>query len=126
MTGYSANSGGFNNGIGKLISSGIITRQNGKLAALNASEFEDSNMRFNFNNIRNVLGKCENEILDVLVRDPAHDFSKEDLAIKTQSGYSPTSGGFNNSLGRLNSLGLIQRSNGSICLSNDAKEIINV
>lgn len=70
------------------------------------------------------LGKCSREIIKFLAQYSERDFSKEQVAIAT--GYSPGSGGFNNSISELNTKGFILRSNGKLQVNNDAMEdIIN-
>ena len=74
---------------------------------------------FKKENVLKILGKCEKEIYDVLSQNPGTVFTKEDLASATVSNYSPTSGGFNNALARLNTLGLLQKQGSMIQLNGD-------
>lgn len=53
------------------------------------------------------LGKCERAVYSFLFANPDKAFTKIQLGAVT--GYSPKSGGFNNALYRLNSLGLSQK-----------------
>lgn len=66
------------------------------------------------------LGKCALNLLQFLATFQDRSFSKAQLGIAT--GYSPGSGGFNNSLSELNSKGLIKRDSGKIQL-NDVDNI---
>ena len=69
------------------------------------------------------LAKCEREIYEVLLRNPQSEFTKGDLALNTETQYSSRSGGFNNALCRLNTLGLIERSNGTVKLNPELLEL---
>lgn len=69
----------------------------------------------------NKLGKCPKEILKFLLDNPEQEFSKEELG--EQTGYSFESGGFNNSIYKLNTLGLIDRSGPIIKLNPELLEL---
>src|SRR3990167_3899171 len=56
------------------------------------------------------LGACERKIYQYLWDRPNETIGREDLGAET--GYSASSGGFNNALSRLNSIGLIRRASG--------------
>lgn len=62
------------------------------------------------------LGKAERLILDYLATKPDCAVPVDEIALKT--GYSPTSGGFRNSLSRLRSLGLAS-GRGALQISNE-------
>jgi len=62
------------------------------------------------------LGKAERLILDYLVTKPDCAVPVDEIALQT--GYSPTSGGFRNSLSRLRSLGLAS-GRGALQISNE-------
>ena len=79
---------------------------------------------YNLDLILSKLDKCSREILQVLLHNPDDGFVKDELASLTASNYSPNSGGFNNSIAKLNSLGYIVRKSGSIRLSDDLRELI--
>jgi hypothetical protein len=70
------------------------------------------------------LGKCEREIYEVLLSDPDTEYTKEELAQTTATQYSPTSGGFSNSLSKLNTLELLVRQNGKIKLNPELKKML--
>jgi len=113
--------------LGKLRSIGYILRSGNKLEADISripKGFTVNNNSFDIENIKRKLGKCELEILNVLLDHFEDEYTKEELGEATPSKYSGTSGGFANALGRLNTLGLITRSNGKISLSEDTKELI--
>lgn len=53
------------------------------------------------------FGKCEREILDVLLAQPAASLSRQEIAARTASGYAGDAGGFGNALGALRSVGVL-------------------
>lgn len=122
-SGYSPNSGGFNNSISELIVNAYITRSGGKLQVGNITGFDFQPQEYSITTFRNKLNKCEREIYDVLLENPTKQFNKEDLASETDSNYSPNSGGFNNSLSTLNTLELIKRDRGVIQLNPELLEL---
>lgn len=124
MTGYSPTSGGFNNAVSILKTRGMISRNNRMLQHIGGDVAGAGNQEFSIDNIKRKLGKCELEILNVILGDPDRIWTKEMVAESTPSKYSPTSGGFGNSISKLTTLGLIARRNGEIALTDDAKELI--
>lgn len=112
LTGYSGNSGGFNNSLGKLRSSEYITRSQpmqiteAGLEALGEWTPLPSGTALQAHWL-NQLGKCERAILETLLNIHPQGMTAQDLG--DQTGYSANSGGFNNSLGRLRTLELITR-----------------
>lgn len=129
-TGYSAGSGGFNNALSELNQKGFILR-NGKLQ-VNSDALEEivrsvgeiQQQDYNIETYKNNLGKCEREIYEVLLQHPDRFFSKDELSQSTETTYSANSGGFNNSLSRLNTLELIERQNGQIRLNPELLELM--
>lgn len=123
VTGYRHGSGGFNNALATLNSMGLIDRSNGNIKVKEL----DSNLigEFDFSKeaIVSKLSKCEKEIYTVLTNYPDSEFSKEDLAQETPSMYSHSSGGFNNALSKLNTLGIMIRNNGLIKLHPEMLEL---
>lgn len=122
MTGYSHTSGGFNNSIYRLNNMGLIQR-NGTMMAFNPeTQIPDGLPTIaGLDAWLGKLGKCERAIFEVLRASP-DGMTKAFLAEDT--GYSPTSGGFNNSIYRLNSLGLIKRNgNGTIVMNPEVSEL---
>jgi uncharacterized protein DUF87 len=114
LTGYSVNGGGFNNAIGALRSKGFIEpgseplKATGEgIAALGDYDPLPSGPDL-LDHWRRQLGKAEREILDVLVESYPEVLSKEETASRTPSQYEPSGGGFNNAIGRLRTLELIQ------------------
>jgi hypothetical protein len=61
------------------------------------------------------IGKCAKEIIAFLGQNPDRRFSKAQIGAMT--GYSPRSGGFNNAISQLNTMGYIVRDNGLIQIS---------
>jgi hypothetical protein len=129
MTGYSAKSGGFNNSLSKLNTAGLILRENGQVqwAGNPVPAGVNVDREFTIDNIKAKLAKCEREIFEVVLAEPDQVdriWDPAEIAAQTPSNYSPGSGGFNNSLSRLNSLGVLVRERGKIRLSNDTKELL--
>lgn len=115
-TGYSVNSGGFNNAMGKLRSAGAIKGGSDALQLADDSVCPGTQPEENpLEAWKKHLGQCERKIWNLLMEFPSQVFTKEEVGEKT--GYSANSGGFNNSLGRLNSLALIKRVSGGIRLN---------
>lgn len=124
VTGYSPKSGGFNNAIAKLNAAGIIQKVGNGITLANAMpELEIEGEEFSAEPIfwQSKLGACENKIYSYLWENNGDVVSKEELGEAT--GYSSTSGGFNNAVARLNSIGLIQRVNGGVRVN---EEILNI
>lgn len=120
---YSPNSGGFNNALGKLNTLGMIVREGTMIqAGAQGGEVVDVPDRFMETWVTK-LGKCEGEILSALMSHPHDSFTKEEVATMTVSQYSSTSGGFNNSIGALNSLGLTIRENSHLRINPELLEI---
>lgn len=111
ISGYSPNSGGFNNSLGKLRSTGLINRENpiqitdAGIDALGEYEPLPTGSAL-LNYWLGRLGKCEAAILSALAEEYPSTMNKTELGEVT--GYSANSGGFNNSLGRLRTLKLIE------------------
>jgi hypothetical protein len=129
-TGYSTGSGGFNNSLGELNQRGFIIRD-GKLRVnrdamdqIIESVGEIVPQEYNIETYKSNLGKCEREIYEVLLNHPEQSFTKEELSMATETKYSHDSGGFNNSLGRLNILELIHRDRGQIKLNPELLELM--
>lgn len=130
MTGRSPKSSGFDNALSTLNTAGYLVRGNGSLKysgkALPAGI--DTGQAFSVENIKPKLGYCELQIFNVLLRTPETEFSKEELAgltlQKNGEPYSPKSSGYDNSLSRCSSLGILSRSNGKLSLSDDVKELL--
>lgn len=129
-TGYSPGSGGFNNALSELNCRQLILRD-GKIKVNSDELYEIEQIlgslepqEYNIETYKENLGKCEREIYEVLLQNPHDKFSKQTLAQRTETTYSPDSGGFNNALSRLNTLELIERSNGVIRLNPELIELM--
>lgn len=130
MTGYSHGSGGFNNAISRLSQANLIRKQGdgycadmGSIDAVKeilGTDFKSGDPH-SLEEWLNKLGKCEKGIYKILLESPDTEFPKEDLG--NIAGYSPSSGGFNNALSRLCTLGLAERSGGVIRLNPQIRGI---
>lgn len=112
LTGYSAKGGGFNNALGALRSVEYINRGEPIVptaAGLDAlGDWEPlPTGRALLDHWLNQLGKAERAILETLAAEYPHSLTKEDVAYS--AGYESMGGGFNNALGRLRTLELINR-----------------
>jgi hypothetical protein len=123
VTGYAHTSGGFNNALGQLRSLCLISGSSNDLHVEQMKQEYVGNYDFSPTKIMSSLGKCEAEIFDV-VKKYLTPMTKEVIAQRTPSQYSPSSGGFNNALGRLNTLGLIKRENGKIVCHPDYVKLL--
>jgi hypothetical protein len=132
LTGYAATGGGFNNYLGALRSRGLIEGDGDKLTiseagiqALGSWEPLPAGAAL-IDYWRNRLGKAERLILEALAHAYPDSLSKEGLAARAR--YEASGGGFNNALGRLRTLELVQ-GRGELRASDDlfdAKENIGV
>lgn len=130
--GYSPGSGGFNNALSELTTADFIVRgdrirvNNNRMAEITHGIFHGqlNTIEYDIETFKSKLGKCEREIYEVLLENPEVTYTKETLADATETGYSPGSGGFNNSISRLNTLELITRTNGSIKLNPELLELM--
>ena len=129
FTGYSHRSGGTNNAIYHLCSMKLINRVNKRLSINEDMMHEGSELlgddinlyeEFTIENWGSKLRKCERTIFKFLMDNPDQEFSKEEIG--EQTGYSYNSGGFNNAIYRLNSLGLIKREGLMIKLNEEILE----
>ncbi len=123
FTGYSHKSGGFNNSISRLRQLGLIEGPGNNLKAKELNPELIGEFNFSKEAIISKLNKCEKEIYDVLLENPQQYHSKENLAENTQTQYSFNSGGFNNSISRLRTLGLLIREDGLIALNPELLEL---
>ncbi len=123
FTGYSHKSGGFNNAISRLRQLGLIKGYGNALQISEVKPELTGEFDFSKEEIISKLSKCEKEIYDVLLQNQEETFGKEELAMNTSTQYSANSGGFNNAISRLNTLGLIQRTSGIIKLNPELLEL---
>lgn len=104
---YSVGSGGFNNALGRLRSAGLLSGWS--ITDAGASTAESLGMEEKPTGtelrewLRVKLDKAQNALLDALCESFPNRMTNEELA--AESGYAPGSGGFNNALGRLRSIG---------------------
>jgi uncharacterized protein len=112
LSGYAPNGGGFNNYLGALRSRGLI-RGNGDRLVITRPGIEAFGSweplpmgAALIDYWRARLGKAERLILEALAQSYPDPLTKEEVAAKT--GYEANGGGFNNALGRLRTLELVQ------------------
>jgi len=112
LTGYAATGGGFNNYLGALRSRALIQGDGDRLTITEAGiqalgswvPLPAGSALIDY--WRNRLGKAERLILEALTQIYPDAMTKEEVAAK--AGYEPNGGGFNNALGRLRTLELVQ------------------
>lgn len=130
VTGYSPTSGGFNNALSRLTTIGLIDRNATSIRFRQQVLTSEQLDRYLLTGEKfsaapefwdNKLGACERKVYALLWENPDSLFDKESLGNMT--GYSPTSGGFNNALSRLNSIGLIKREGGGARLNPELRDI---
>lgn len=131
MSGYSHTSGSFNNAISKLSSLGLIVKRGSdievspeqleEVKTLLGNEYQ-ADSRAALELWLNKLGKCPRSIYEMLLTQPDASFSKEELGEAT--GYSASSGSFNNAISEINTLGLCRKnSDGTISLNPEILDI---
>lgn len=113
LAGYSGNSGGYNNLCGKLRSAGFVvypvpgcislTEEGAGHANRPSAPLTREDLH---RKVLETLPKPEGKVLQALLNVYPDALTNEDLA--SNSGYTPSSGGFNNLKGRLRSLGLAE------------------
>lgn len=124
VTGYSHNSGGFNNSLSRLNTLGLIRRE-GSMIGLGRSDpslVDEGTEEYSPELWLNKLPLAPKKVYEYLWNNPDEQVTKEQLGEIT--GYSHTSGGFNNALARLNALGLITRLGNSLISLN--KELLEL
>lgn len=120
LTGYASDGGGFNNGLGSLRTAGYITplkvepiaiTDAGTTAIGTPDPIPQGRELFNFWLNHPTMGHGEKEILRVL-SETLRPLTKEEIAAMARAPggepYEPTGGGFNNKLGKLRTLGVIE------------------
>lgn len=122
--GYSQNSGGFNNSVSELSAAGLIEKRNGWLRGILSRHNRDLIIPIDKSLEKWLLklGACSRKIWELMLTNTETNWSKDKIASDT--GYSVTSGGFNNSISELSALGLIERVSGSMVRVNP--EILNL
>jgi hypothetical protein len=119
ISGYSVNSGGFNNSLSKLRQSAYINGTVGGLIEITdlgrtaLGDYQELPTGVDLQNYWiNKLPRCEREILRFLIGQMGGACSKQEIGTATQ--YSENSGGFNNALSKLRTLELIEGSGSNI------------
>lgn len=122
IAGYSPSSGGFNNLLGQIKTAGAIDYPQPGLVALAVSGIgaigKDEARAKLAGNLTNPQARIVGALVDQGER------TREELGADT--GYSPSSGGFNNLLGQLRTLGLIDYPRpGAVIMSDWAQELLS-
>lgn len=121
-TNYSPRSGGFNNALSQLRQLGLITEgAEIQIARVEPDLAKYANNDFSIDGWLNNLGKCPKEIYQFLLNNPNETFSKEFIGEST--GYSSSSGGFNNAISKLSTTGLIIKERGLVSLNPELLDI---
>lgn len=120
LCGYSMKGGGFNNILGRLKTTGMVERRHGLAIATDAAlaylgdavpakptTHEDALAQW-----QPKLGEAKFRVLTLILEAGKDGIARDDLAAAV--GMSGSGGGFNNKLGRLNTLGLIERHGGRL------------
>lgn len=123
VAGYSPSSGGFNNLIGGLKSGGYLEiPQPGRVALSATAPYEDMTPDEARTKMRSVLTNPQLKLLDAAMAR-AGEISRDDLGAETD--YSPSSGGFNNLIGSLSTLGIfVKPIPGYVAISPWAREVL--
>jgi uncharacterized protein len=129
LTGYAMGGGGFNNALGSLRSRGYIEGRE-DISATDAGQAAVEGQweplptgPALLDHWLGQLSKAERMILSALADAYPDGLTKEDLGART--GYEPSGGGFNNALGRLRTLELVERGP-TPRLSEELGEAVNV
>ncbi len=121
VTGYSQKSGGFGNSLYRLNTLGLIEKR-GNIIKVKEMDSEIAG-EYNLTKeaILDKLSICPKKIYQLLLNNPYEEYSKEDIA--EEIGYSASSGGFGNSIYKLNTLGLIEKTGNIIKLNPEILEL---
>lgn len=125
LTGYSVTSGSFNNAISELrVNNFIETTEDKRIIAAPGTDIvQKTGQPYNIESYAAKLGKCPRAIFLLLLSAPTSYFEKQNIANTT--GYSVTSGSFNNAISELNTLELICKSRTQIRLHPDIAALVN-
>lgn len=122
VAGYSPSSGGFNNLLGGLGTMGAIGKPMQGCVSLQLEGVDVISKEEGRDLLIGTLSNPQRRIVGVLVDSGAR--SRDDVGQFT--GYSPSSGGFNNLLGSLGTLGiLVKPQQGHVALSDWAQELLS-
>ena len=121
VAGYSPSSGGFNNLLGGLGTMGVVSKPMAGRVSLMVDGIDVISKDEGRDLLISTLSNPQRKIVSVLVDAGAR--SRDDVA--TDTGYSASSGGFNNLIGSLGTLGIIVKpQNGHVALSDWAQELL--
>jgi hypothetical protein len=120
-SGYSPSSGGFNNLLGGLATAGAVGKpMPGHLSLL--VDVDDMTADEGREMLLGYLSNPQRRLVDAL--NGSGDLSRDDLGARAD--YSPSSGGFNNLIGSLSTLGLIKKPMpGFVALSDWTQELLS-
>ncbi len=120
-SGYSPSSGGFNNLLGGLATAGAVGKPMPGHLSLQI-DVDGMDAAAGRDMLLGYLTNPQRKLVDALVG--AGEISRDELGSRT--GYSSSSGGFNNLIGSLSTLGLITKpAAGYVALSNWAQELLS-
>lgn len=130
MTGYSPKSSGYINAISLLNVSGLV-KKHGRQLEINQAKVSEAYRiygdylnepeEFSKKNILRKLATYPRKIVEILYENPENEFTRSEIASMTK--YSENSSGFINAISTLNVMGLIQKNQQMISLSEEAKEL---
>jgi hypothetical protein len=123
VAGYSPGSGGFNNLVGAMRTGGLLGTSSPGTLSLNSvdSAYEMSAAEAK-DMLLSVLSNPHKKIVAAFEDEAA--LSRDDVA--TRSGYSAGSGGFNNLVGKLNTLDILERpAQGMLAMTEWAKTVLD-
>jgi hypothetical protein len=122
VAGYSPGSGGFNNIIGAMRSAGLIASNSpGTLTLPQTTPGYEMDQAEARDMLLSVLSNPHKKIVEVF--NGSDQLARDDVAQK--SGYSAGSGGFNNLVGRLNTLNILERpAQGMLAMTNWARTVL--
>jgi hypothetical protein len=128
-TNYSSKGGGFKNAIYRLNTLGFILKAEKIRVNPQAMEAIISTIGpikeqdYGFETYKENLDKAERECYQVLIDHAGTALTPEEIAARTETGYSPSGGGFKNALYRLRSLELSVKENGAYKLNPELLEL---
>lgn len=124
VAGYSPSSGGFNNLLGALNTAGLISLPRaGAVALADGAPYDALTAEEAKAKVYSVISHPQCKLVDAAL-EAADAISRDDLGAAT--GYSPSSGGFNNLIGSLNTLTIFEKpSPGMVRLSDWAREVLS-
>jgi hypothetical protein len=123
VAGYTPGSGGFNNLVGAMKTAGLITSTaQGTLSLIASNPAYEMGTEEAKQMLLSVLSNPHQKIVFAFNGDAS--LSRDEVA--QRSGYSVGSGGFNNLVGRLNTLNILERpAQGMLAITSWAREVLS-